>query len=43
MKKDLKAGFDIVIIVRRDPGKAYSFEEAGKRILELAKKCGLAS
>ncbi|MFA6141989.1 MAG: ribonuclease P protein component [Candidatus Omnitrophota bacterium] len=40
-KKDLKAGFDMVIITRKDPGKHFSYDKAEVLFSRLIKSAGV--
>lgn len=40
-KSELKSGFDIVLIVKKEPGKIFSYKDADKIFVELAKTAGL--
>lgn len=40
-KKFLRSGFDIVLIVKRDPGKKISYHVLEKIFLDLAGKAGI--
>lgn len=40
-KKDLKSGFDIVIIARKDPGKHFSYSKAEESFSRLIKMAGV--
>lgn len=40
-KKDLRRGFDMVIVVKRDPSRINSYHEAEVVFLRLAKDAGL--
>ena len=40
-KKDIKKGFDMVLLVRKDPQDSFSYSDAESIFLKLAKKTGV--
>ena len=42
-KAAVKKGFDMVLVVRKEPAPNFSYKEAGKIFLNLVKKAGLAA
>ncbi|MDD5422213.1 MAG: ribonuclease P protein component [Candidatus Omnitrophota bacterium] len=40
-KKDLRSGFDMIIVVKRDFGSSLTFKEIKKHFLRLVKEAGL--
>jgi len=40
-KSELKTGFDIVLIVKKEPGKTFAYKEADNVLMQLAETAGL--
>lgn len=40
-KKELKKGVDLVLVVKKDPGKAFTYKEAEKIFWKLAESAGM--